>query len=637
MADVNISVGASIDELSSQLERAKGLLTDLTTAFGVAFSIDAVKSAIEEMARLGEETESLAKILGITTVQVQQWAIVSRMGGAESDALATGMERLQRALQAAQNPMSRQAQALHAIGLSAGELAKLPLDQQIIKFGQALNNFADGGNKVAVVQDLMGRGAAKLIPQLEEMGKNSDELNKRLRDAGAIVLPETTKKLDALYQEGVIVKEAMSGLGQVMAGELADGMIAAGKEIEKVVGRLVLLKSAGALGDYFSTLISGVVEQMKRVGPEGMGAVAGGQQVQNEVIQIASDLQQKLSTIITTALAQVDAGIKAAPAGASGKPGVPNYGGAAEQSKLALQAAMDQIKIIDLMYKTEADAINNSVKVFQFGEQAKTNALISAVNTREDASLAALNLAESHLIKGTAEYQKVEDEKTQIVMKAIQDRQAAILKYTEWEQQQWKKAADTIAGAFNSQLHGLLAGTESFATALKNMFASLIESLIAEIIKLGVEWVAQQVFMATAGKAGLAAEATTFLSKIQADAALVFAGVFANLAPALGPAAAGPATASQASVLAQMANVPKFDTGIDYVPRDMLAMIHEGERVVPAAQNTNNFGGVSMNISAVDARSVANMLFNNRAVFQQIVNMLTRNNPSNASRLAGMV
>jgi hypothetical protein len=44
--------------------------------------------------------------------------------------------------------------------------------------------------------------------------------------------------------------------------------------------------------------------------------------------------------------------------------------------------------------------------------------------------------------------------------------------------------------------------------------------------------------------------------------------------------------------------IPSFDVGTDYVPHDMLAMIHKGEKIVPAAQNngsSNGFGNVSMN------------------------------------------
>ena len=40
--------------------------------------------------------------------------------------------------------------------------------------------------------------------------------------------------------------------------------------------------------------------------------------------------------------------------------------------------------------------------------------------------------------------------------------------------------------------------------------------------------------------------------------------------------------------------LPSFDVGTNYVPRDMVAMVHKGERIVPAAQNR---GGSGQNIN----------------------------------------
>ena len=55
-------------------------------------------------------------------------------------------------------------------------------------------------------------------------------------------------------------------------------------------------------------------------------------------------------------------------------------------------------------------------------------------------------------------------------------------------------------------------------------------------------------------------------------------------------ATVGGYSTAEVNALFDKYNIPRFDVGTDYVPKDMLAQIHEGEQIVPKAYNPNANG-----------------------------------------------
>lgn len=209
------------------------------------------------------------------------------------------------------------------------------------------------------------------------------------------------------------------------------------------------------------------------------------------------------------------------------------------------------------------------------------------------------------------------------------------------QQQMWNTALGTIETAFNSQLRGLIAGTTSWSQAFKNILGNVIIKFIEMCEQMVVKWLAAELAQTTASTSGAAARAAAqqtgaasgilanaanAMQAIMTDAAQTFAGVFAFLAPTMGPAAAGPAAAAQASVSAAAI----FDVGTDYVVRGGLALIHPGETIIPAARGSGPFTGanmspqihapVSINVSALDLQSVARFFNDNSKHMLRAIN-----------------
>ena len=102
---------------------------------------------------------------------------------------------------------------------------------------------------------------------------------------------------------------------------------------------------------------------------------------------------------------------------------------------------------------------------------------------------------------------------------------------------------------------------------------------------------------------------------ILSSAAEAFAGVFGFLAPIMGPFAAGPATAAQATVAGMAGAVASADIGMWRVPQDMLTLVHHNELVMPAAQAGAFRGMLSGEAPRAAARRAAPCISIPRRIF----------------------
>ena len=285
-------------------------------------------------------------------------------------------------------------------------------------------------------------------------------------------------------------------------------------------------------------------------------------------------------------------------------------GGGASSSHEAAQAVRDA-------YDAEVRAAKDAADEEQ--EVLKRKLDFHQITTKEWAaqSIAALD-REQDAIQDAAEKAMASDElsaheKSRIALQEAQEIAQIAKKIAEDQdkaakdtQKSWDQAFNAINGAFDSQISGLLRGTTSWAQAFKNVLATLTEDVIKFFVnwglKAGEQFIEEQVMNTTRVTAHVAGNATmaasdaasasagglawvgAALKTLSADAAAVFGGVFGFLAPALGPAAAGPATAASASVLSGAGAIASADIGMWQVPGDMLSLVHHNELIMPAGQ-----------------------------------------------------
>jgi hypothetical protein len=245
--------------------------------------------------------------------------------------------------------------------------------------------------------------------------------------------------------------------------------------------------------------------------------------------------------------------------------------------------------------------------------------------------------------------QKLLDEERLAYEKFLTDKQRLDTQAVLASQRAWQNLMQPIQRAFDTAITGMILGT----TTLQKAVANITQSIIAEFVNAGVKmvtnWIAAELGMTAATEAGsaartaaegeglaagLALKALNAVKSIVTDSAQAFAGIFAFLAPIMGPAAAGPAAAGEASVMAAAGSIASAAGGW-VVPSDQLAMVHRNEMVLPAnlsqglqrmiSDGGSPSGSVTINISAIDSQDVKRFFQTNGGQLVAALNKAMRN------------
>ena len=658
------SVGESTNKIT------EGFKT-LAEVAGISISIEGFKSFVESMAELGAHTTDSMARLGQSAEQITTLQGVASVAGISFEALQGSIEKaslnIQKSTKDGYNPA---AQALKVLGLNARELTSIPADQWFNKIADAVSKFNPSLNLTNAITAAFGRGTAQMLPLLLQGREHFEELSaavKKAQDGLAAAIPG----MDNTHEKISLMTTSVQSLGARIFSVLKpaiDGAITwftnwvqsiDTKTIVTAVNRIVEVSTDAMLSvgnmalsllETFATVSGGLDPLIKKIEVLALGAAIGqafgglkgaiaGSGIAAAMAMFAEQYQ-KIPTVVQQTnvnldaqrekLASIVAGIKAsfgnlnltAPDEVSDSKekkldaSAINAGAknelAAQATKIEEEIAAEQAKLerIKSIFSQEAET-------YKITQNQKALYTETAIEQAYQAELGFINRKIALYARGSKDYEAAEKEKSKLTAEYEKDMLATVQASQKEMTSTISSGLQTITGAFNSQLRGLLAGTTSWAQAMKSiasdMFMKLIElveqwavkhaaTMIGDAVLSKTQAAADVVTHASAeaakteatvagaaaragaetagAAAGIGTQIAAAITSIQIDAGKVFAGVFGFLAPVMGPAAAGPASASEAAALA--AGMAPLAVGAWEIPSVMPALLHPGEMVVPA-------------------------------------------------------
>jgi hypothetical protein len=599
MADdtIDVKIGGTIEGLTATLQAAQAQLEGLVApiaavqdafsgmaeVFAGTLGVEKLIEFSDAMNDLGERAEHASEMLGMSVPQVTALQGAFRIFGMDGDAATMAMTRLERAASESQRGTGAAADAFQRLGISVTDASGhlKPALELLMEIADRFKDAPNDINKLDAAWALMGRSTGAMIPFLNQGREGIEQLMHAAAEAGTQLDTDLAKRMGDAAQEAHTLGDAMTGLGVAIEAKLGiwknfvDMALAATESLTKFLNATNQAK----LDNFFEqlTAVNNEIQKVKAELAEGGWSkfLTGSLETQLASLQKQfADLDAERARLIAAMKADAASGAGAgtnpiwAPA-ASGGTSTGSDSGAADQRALD-EELNDELRERVRLIQSAASA--SAAYYNRLAEDAKaalatgriTSAeeyadLVAAENAKFSAIAASIAREQGLYKEDETEYGVFQDEKE----KALQAHLAAMDKLeTQYAQeskksaaqsaQQWKEALSPVGTAFDQVMSGMLEKGETFTTALDKAFVNLATSFIEQVLKMIAQWLAFEALTAAFGTS------------------LGIANPFAAGASGLGGLIG--------------AGIASLDTGAWSIPRDMLAIVHQGEMVIPQAQ-----------------------------------------------------
>ena len=255
MKTANEEMAGASTKVTTAAGAQTAMLSRLTGAFAGYLSVGAILGAIKSTAQYADTLQTTAARTGLTVEAVQRLGFAARQNGTNLDRLTSSLNLMQDRLASGNEQADA---ALRALGLSATMLAQMKPDQQLFAISDALKSVGSHNQKIAILNDLFGRGGSELLPLFaSEMRKTATEADRmgQVIDASTVAalarmddeienvtiagrglianfLSPLLPYLEGATQQALALAGAWNAVlaGQAHAGQIADFLSAAGSQ-----------------------------------------------------------------------------------------------------------------------------------------------------------------------------------------------------------------------------------------------------------------------------------------------------------------------------------------------------------------------------------------------------------------------